>query len=66
MATLAFIPYVPKVLNPKSTSKLAPRDTPKHFRPFHSSQHMATKEGESHSQNVDGDDGAVRGMTKHD
>ena len=67
MASLAFIPHVPKVSNLKSSNKLPSRDTSKHFLPFRSSQHMTTKENESHLQNIDGDGGAVvQGMPKHD
>jgi hypothetical protein len=67
MTTLASILYAPKVSNPKYTYKLPLRDTSKHFLPFHSSQHMTTKENELHLQNVDGDGGAVvRDMPRHD
>ena len=59
MATLAFILYIPKVSNPKSTNKSLSRDIPKQSCSFGSSQRMAAKEGELPSQRVDGDSGAV-------
>ncbi|KAI9858489.1 MAG: hypothetical protein M1813_007442 [Trichoglossum hirsutum] len=58
MATLAFIPYVPKVSNPKSTSTSLLRDTPQQSRSF-SSHRIAAKEGELPSPRVDSKSGAV-------
>ena len=66
MATLAFIPYVPKVSNPKSTTKLLSSDIPEQSCPFGSSQRMAAKEGKLPLLRVGGDGGAVaQGIPTH-
>jgi hypothetical protein len=59
MATLAFIPYIPKVSSPKSANKPPFKDIPKQFRSFNNSQRMAAKEDKSPLQRADSDDGAM-------
>jgi hypothetical protein len=59
MATLAFIPYIPKVSNPKSANKPPFKGIPKQFRSFNNSQRIAAKENKSPLQRVDSDDRAA-------
>jgi uncharacterized protein (DUF305 family) len=75
MATLAFIPYVPKASNAKPVNKLLSKDVLKESRSSNSSQHieqsaiasrMMLKEDNSLSQRVDDHDGAfIQGMPAH-